>query len=173
MKTLTNKSGLTGWEITLFAIFLSVAFGSSIFFFLLGSYDMQTADKTHAWILKINDKLDKVREETANAAEVIHPFCRDSNECFFRVYDDMNMLALSPKEEGFMFKDGKLFYVLKPLKDEAQGSEENSVLKPIIEGCKKCVFSRLGPNLIELYIEAVQSSNTKAVPFRRLIKLRN
>jgi len=168
------KSGLTLWEVLLFTIFLAVAGGASVFFFFLNSGDMKKAQQKYQWEQNINDMLDEVSNEIANAVHFEHPFNGDSRECFFRTSGDDGALLPSVFEEGFVFSDNSLTYVSRTAAVTTGLKRLGRFTNPLVSGCREGKFVRLAPDLLEISVKA-DSPNGENVgrEFSRLIYLRN
>ena len=170
----SRKKGITLWEILLFTIFLAVAGGASVFFFFLNSGDMKKAQQKYQWVQNINDMLDEVSNEIANAVHFEHPFNGSSRECFFRTSGDGGNLLPSVFEEGFVFSDSALTYVSRTAAVTTGLKRLGRFANPLVSGCREGKFVRLTPDLLEISFKADSpDGNIVGREFTRLIHLRN
>lgn len=167
-----NKKGMTLWEIVLLTIFLAIAVGSSLFFFLLNSEDAKRARTEFAWIENINKTLDKVCLEIANAAVIEYPFAGETEECFFRPAMNSGHLLPSTIKEGFSFSNNSFVYIKGSDTRQTAGSQKFT--NPLINDCKAGKFVRKSSDCIEISFKAIAPDDSGvARTFRRKIFLRN
>jgi hypothetical protein len=167
-----NKKGMTVWEIVLLTIFLAIAVGSSLFFFLLNSEDARKARTEFAWIESINETLDEVCLEIANAAIIEYPFAGVTEECFFRSAMNSGHLLPVTVKEGFSFSNNSFVYIKETESIKTSGSQKFS--NPLINDCKEGKFIRKSSDCIEITFKATAPGDSGvSKTFRRKIFLRN
>lgn len=168
-------AGLTVWEVTLFFVFLAVAGGASIFFFVLGSRDMEMAKGRFVWSRDVHALLDRMAQEIAFASEVEHPFAGEAHECRFRqVYGGGSELRSSLLVEGFSFLDDTLIRTVRDASGTNRLPQGEMWKNPLLKGVKAGFFRRVNSNKLLLQIQVVPpGSDGKAQTFERVICLRN
>lgn len=169
-----RKSGLTVWELVLFTIFLSIAAGSSIFFFFVNSADVRKAQQQYEWVHNINEMLDEVCNGISNAIYIDTPFIGETQECYYYSPEDSSKLSVGKDLEGFMFGADNFFYVMKDSKSAAKHFGRFS--NPLISACKDGKFIRRSASTIEISFTAQHTTSKGDVEtksFRRIINLRN
>jgi hypothetical protein len=168
-----NKKGLTYWEIGLFAVFLGVAFGASVFFFVLSSRDVRDAQQKYSWVKDINETLDLISLEIANAIIIEFPFSGTSKELYYK--GAMNSASLIPTglKEGFIFSENSLNFSSGISVSAGLGRMKKSA-NPLISNCRDGKFIRMGPDRIDLSVRVFSPDNSEEYKtFYRVIHLRN
>lgn len=169
-----RNSGITLWELVLFTIFLAIAGGASVFFFFLNSDDMKKAQQKFDWVQNINDVLDEVSNEIANAVQFEHPFNGSSRECFFRASADSKTLLPSDIEEGFAFAGNSLTYVTRNSAATTGLKRLGRFANPLISGCHDGKFLRVSSGRLDISLRADSpDGSTLGREFNRIIYLRN
>jgi hypothetical protein len=169
-----NKKGLTIWEIVLFTLFLSVALGASVFFFILNSRDVQNAQKKFHWVKDINLTLDEISLELANAVVIDFPFSGAAKEVLFRGAMNSGGLVPSLVQEGFSFSDNSLNYVAKNASANPGLRRLGKPANPLVANCIEGKFTRIGPDQIFMSFKAYAPDNSAEFKtFSRTIYLRN
>ncbi len=169
-----NKKGITVSEILLFTVFLAVAMGASVFFFLLQSEDVKKAQQKFEWVRNINQVLDEVSLELANAIVVDFPFAGSGKECFYRSAMNSGNLIPSIVQEGFSFSDNSLNYVARNASASEGLRRLGRFANPLISSCRDGKIMRLGPDRMEISLKATAPDGSGETHiFRRVIHLRN
>ncbi len=170
-----RKSGLSVWELVLFTVFLSIAAGSSIFFFFVNSSDVRKAQQKYEWVYDINGMLDEVCSEISNSIYIDSPFVGESNECYYYAPVDPTKLEVGKDLEGFVFNEGKMIYVMKDGRPTTKRFGRFS--NPLVASCKDGKFVRVSASQIELSFKAENVNSASGVSetkeFKRIIHLRN
>ncbi|MGM0599542.1 MAG: hypothetical protein ACQETH_06950 [Candidatus Rifleibacteriota bacterium] len=167
-----NKKGMPIWQIVLLTIFLAIAVGSSLFFFLLNSEDARKARTEFAWIESINETLDKICLEIANAAVIEYPFSGETEECFFRPAMNSGHLLPTTVKEGFSFSNNSFVYIKGSGTRQVTSPQKFS--NPLINDCKGGKFIRKSSDCLEIKFRAAAPDNSGLTrTFRRKIFLRN
>lgn len=170
-----KRNGLSVWELILFTIFLSIAFGSSIFFFFVNSSDVRKAQDKYEWVYDINEMLDEVCSEISNSIYLDSPFVGESTECFYYSPVDPSQLEIGKDLEGFVFENGKLVYLMKDGRPTTKRFGRFS--NPLVPICSEGKFVRLSSSKLELSFKAQNPKSSNAEPeikdFKRIINLRN
>jgi hypothetical protein len=173
-KQAMSKKGITLWEILLFTIFLAVAVGASVFFFFLNSEDVRSAQKKIEWARDINQTLDEVSLEIANAVILDFPFDGQSRECFFRSAMNSGNLLPSIVQEGFSFSDNSLIYVSRNASATSGLKRLGRFANPLVSNCRDGKFVRTGPDRIEISFKAAAPDESGVIrEFHRVVNLRN
>lgn len=169
-----NRKGITLWEIGLFTLFLAVAVGASVFFFFLNSEDVKKAQKKYEWVRNINQTMDDVSLEIANAVVIDYPFDGQSKDCFFRAPMNSGNLIPSIVQEGFSFSENSLVYVARNASSKSGLRRFGRYSNPLVPNCKGGKFVRTGPDRMEVSFKAAAPDDSGQVKeFRRIINLRN
>jgi hypothetical protein len=169
-----NKKGLTIWELMLFTLFLAVAIGASVFFFMLQSDDFKKAQQKYEWVRNVNQVLDEVSLELANAVIVSFPVSGPDKECFYRSAMNSGNLLPSIAQEGFSFSQNSLNYVSRNASASAGLRRLGRFNNPLVANCREGKFLRLGPDRLEISFKVNAPDNSGEIKqFRRVINLRN
>ncbi|GAB4284802.1 MAG: hypothetical protein Kow0029_31490 [Candidatus Rifleibacteriota bacterium] len=169
-----NRRGITLWEIGLFTVFLAVAVGASVFFFFLNSEDFKKAQQKYEWVKNINQTLDEVTLELANAVVVEYPFAGTSKDCFFRASMNSGNLLPSIVQEGFTFSGNSLKYVSRNASTTTGLRRLGRYANPLVGNCRDGKFARTAPDIIEISFKAAAPDDSGQVKeFRRVVNLRN
>lgn len=169
-----NKKGITIWEIVLFTVFLAVAVGASVFFFILQSQDFKKAQEKYQWVKDINLVLDEVSLELANAVEMEFPFAGSGKECYFRASMNSGSLLPSIAQEGFSFSQNSLNYVSRNASASAGLRRLGRFSNPLVGNCREGKITRIGPDQVEISFKATAPDDSgESKFFRRVIYLRN
>lgn len=170
-----RKSGLSVWEIVLFTVFLSVAGGSSLFFFFVNSSDVRKAQQKYEWIYDINEMLDEVCNEISNSIYLDTPFVGEVQECFYYSPVDPSQLEVGKNLEGFMFKGNQFLFEMKDGRETTRYFGRFS--NPLVASCKDGKFERISSSQLLLSFKAQNKNATtgevETKEFRRIINLRN
>lgn len=170
-----KKSGLSVWEVILFTVFLSIAGGSSLFFFFVNSSDVRKAQQKYEWVYDINEMLDEVCNEISNSIYLDSPFVGESKECFYYSPVDPSQLEVGKDLEGFVFTDDSFSYVMKD--GRAITKHFGRFSNPLVASCKDGHFERISSSQLLLTFKAQNTNSktgeTETKEFSRIINLRN
>ncbi len=169
-----QRAGITMWEVMLFTVFLGIAGGASVFFFFINSGDVKKAQQKYLWVQQVNQTLDSISLEIANAAQIEHPFAGSSRECFFRPVNHITRLEPDVLQEGFSFSDGTLLYVSRSADTVSRRSDFGVLNNPLVSNVRDCSFERISADRIAMKLTVASPDGSAPVRnFYRLIYLRN
>lgn len=169
-----NRKGITIWEVILFTVFLAVAVGASVFFFMLQSDDFKKAQQKYEWVRDINLVLDEISLELANAVTVDFPFAGPGKECYYRAAMNSGNLLPSIVQEGFSFSQNSLSYVSRNASASAGLRRLGRFANPLVANCREGKIVRTGPDRLEISFKADAPDGSGEIKqFRRTIYLRN
>lgn len=170
-----RKSGLSVWEVVLFTVFLSIAGGSSLFFFFINSSDVRKAQQKYEWVYDINEMLDEVCNEISNSIYLETPFVGETQECFYYSPVDPSHLEVGKDLEGFVFSDNKFIYVMKD--GRATTKHFGRFSNPLVASCEDGKFERISSSQLLLTFKALNANSKtgekEKKEFKRIINLRN
>ena len=169
-----RRKGITVWEIVLFTVFLAIAVGASIFFFMLQSEDVKNAQKKFEWVRNINQVLDEVSLELGNAVLIEFPFAGSGKECFYRSAMNSGNLIPSLVQEGFSFSQNSFNYVSRNASAEEGLRRLGRFSNPLVSNCREGRIARTGPDRLEISFKASAPDGSGEFKlFSRVIYLRN
>lgn len=135
---------------------------------------MKKAQQKFNWVQNINDVLDEISSEIANAVQLEHPFNGSSRECFFKASADANNLLPSNVEEGFSFSGNTLTYVTRNSASTTGLKRLGRFANPLIVNCRDGKFVRVSSGRLDISFRADSpDGSTFGREFSRIIYLRN
>ncbi len=169
-----NRKGITIWEVALFTVFLAVAVGASVFFFMLQSEDVKKAQQKYEWVRHINQVLDEISLELANAVVVEFPFAGTDKECFYRAAMNSGNMIPSVVQEGFSFSQNGLNYISRNASDSAGLRRLGRFSNPLVANCREGKIARISADQLEISFKSGAPDGSGDVKqFKRIIYLRN